>query len=1212
MRHTYFNPKSGPEDALKSQKKTSSVATGWPVTVLETLSPDFLNCKQYKLADDGSITTTPYSNAKHFKAKQFHINGIHELHHMLGAISKLPRRMIIRGLHRCPTVEYTPRLKELFPEHRDGTPWVMIDFDDIPLPDGMDPLSQQALEYGISLLPAEFSQASYVYQHSSSAGLVGQDDCLRKAGLNAHAFFWLSRCVPGDVITTWLKSDALERGNYQVRDNKGGIPMVRWAFDPAVLKNPVQPHYTASPLLGEGVQCLLNPEDRLGLVEKTLNAVPVPSLSHLDAREVKDHERALCEERKRELGWIKTLSRAVSNKGSTIQRWAMRPPASIQHTGRAFVDAHFTSSTNDRVILEFEDENTPGSWWVGDKSPMVARRFGDEAEIDLWELSPDAHDHVAHRLGWFNPMASFRMALDEQGFLPQISRFVKSRTALVLAPTGSGKTYQIGQWIKEQSELVIYTADTIALNRQTFEDLQEEGIRVGFYTDVRSPLDLGSYDCVVTTHKSLPRIQGLLSEPNRPYKLVIDEAHRAVEWMLQNCRNLNALEHGLKSARQTLLLTGTLSDVQSKCLSDVLFESLGSLEPHIYSVFEFQSIKRNPLELRNEKDFDVFLYRELERVREALAEGKEPPRVVALVPTSRMERFHAILRGLDLCDHADVVSRPESLEERVYEARTSIKPILIASPLFALGINFTHLPDTLLIGVGLLQWDENAFIQAVNRGNRSDKACRTILFIGKVDPTPIKVPPKLMQQAAIELDLSREATIEGALESHLHLDRVTMREMLMLEKNSAKALGALIGRDGFQNYRIHDLRSQEIKVPEEVTEGLKRCRAEGRAAYDSLIADHRSRAMVGPESPCKSRSNVSFLARLDQAKAVREDWKNDSEDRPLPREVEATELAAIADLCNLDIRSHMEKVSKIRLRRLMGDRLPYLTPQHHMQETHYTVASEKLICILDFISALDTVRDGQDTYWFANQIRSSKRIREGIRALADNESDFHRIMAEHKELQRFQRAYQRSSSSFNRERLNTYCLEHAKAVFGSIGITWAKHESGEEKGNFDHRRPLFPAHLDLNQCRFNVMQLAEACKRWENHREPMYFGGAEDVPWHARDEVIARGIDRRASQRWRCIEMIELLDLGIRDPDVCKDCVFFKGMACLKGHEVDWLRDTPVPGRHFSCSQHRKAPRRLLDNAEWKVDKFLEKLPSPKGRIPNNHAAFSEDGKTNS
>src|SRR5690606_37386433 len=108
----------------------------------------------------------------------------------------------------------------------------------------------------------------------------------------------------------------------------------------------------------------------------------------------------------------------------------------------------------------------------------------------------------------------------------------------VLAPTGSGKTYQIGQWIKEQSELVIYTADTIALNRQTFEDLQKEGIRVGFYTDVRSPLGLGSYDCVVTTHKSLPRIQGLLSEPNRPYKLVIDEAHRAVDWMLQNCRNL--------------------------------------------------------------------------------------------------------------------------------------------------------------------------------------------------------------------------------------------------------------------------------------------------------------------------------------------------------------------------------------------------------------------------------------------------------------------------------------------------------------------------------------------------------------------------------------------------------------------------------------------------------------------------------------------------
>jgi hypothetical protein len=67
----------------------------------------------------------------------------------------------------------------------------MIDFDDQDVPEGINPTSVEALELVIKKLPPEFHNASYFYQHSSSAGIVGPDGLPRKKGLNAHAFFWL-------------------------------------------------------------------------------------------------------------------------------------------------------------------------------------------------------------------------------------------------------------------------------------------------------------------------------------------------------------------------------------------------------------------------------------------------------------------------------------------------------------------------------------------------------------------------------------------------------------------------------------------------------------------------------------------------------------------------------------------------------------------------------------------------------------------------------------------------------------------------------------------------------------------------------------------------------------------------------------------------------------------------------------------------------------
>ena len=77
----------------------------------------------------------------------------------------------------------------------------MLDFDNLPVPDGLDPLSQLTVEHLVEKLPKEFQDVSYLYQHSASAGILKADGMPMKRGVNAHLFFWLNRRVHGEFLS---------------------------------------------------------------------------------------------------------------------------------------------------------------------------------------------------------------------------------------------------------------------------------------------------------------------------------------------------------------------------------------------------------------------------------------------------------------------------------------------------------------------------------------------------------------------------------------------------------------------------------------------------------------------------------------------------------------------------------------------------------------------------------------------------------------------------------------------------------------------------------------------------------------------------------------------------------------------------------------------------------------------------------------------------
>ena len=104
-----------------------------------------------------------------------------------------------------------------YPRHLTG-----IDIDDTLAPEGMSPISDEALEYAVSRLPPEFHNVSYVAQFSSKAGLSRSG---RK--IKAHLWFGLSTPATSEQMRLWAEST-------------NGLA------DPALYKT-VQPHYTSRP-----------------------------------------------------------------------------------------------------------------------------------------------------------------------------------------------------------------------------------------------------------------------------------------------------------------------------------------------------------------------------------------------------------------------------------------------------------------------------------------------------------------------------------------------------------------------------------------------------------------------------------------------------------------------------------------------------------------------------------------------------------------------------------------------------------------------------------------------------------------------------------------------------------------------------------------------------------------------------------------------------
>lgn len=1112
------------QTSISFQKKSApnvpatvtAATTGSYVTVLTSLDAPVNKC--YNKDEAGDVRKTSYQNAFGYMAKMVPANGIEDLAGIVESHSANRQCILIRDLPVSTSRTWVRRTKENFCEHPAGTPWAMLDFDDIELPEGMDPLSREAIEWVIARLPAEFHSATYFFQFSASAGILGADGVPLKSGLNVHLFFWLDRRIPGKQLVAYLSLHCMQTGFYKLGENKGGVVALVPGIDPTLLYSPVQAHYIAAPTIGDGVVCQLSPENRQGLVRKTNQSVAVPVLAEDVERRSWRLKAQLVNEYKRTHGYKpRTLMTNVEGRiANTRYSAALNRAGQPTRVGRTLVGAKLNGDKN-YLTLFFEGEGSPGSWYVNKQRPQLGVRHGDRETVPLKELSPSAHEYVRDVLRWFSEVPHHHLELVD-GYLPALTGFATAKVALVYSPTGSGKTTATIGWIRDQIQqrrTVFYAGPTIALVDQMRGDLTAAGLNPVYYKDAWGP-NLPRNGVVVTTYDSLPHLLRNAYDMGLPHVLILDEIHRGLDLCMESSKLLEGLESALGKARQTLLLTGTLTDVQRTAVTEVCKQALGGLTEDIYCCYEFASAKANPLEVVPSGQFDSDLAVLFESFKAKLDNGESLPRLVLLLDTSRMQMYRLLVQRYGLTDHAMVVSRPEGTEAEIEAARTSTLPILIASPLFGLGLNFVREPDILWACFGKVGADTNQIIQTVNRANRGQVQCEVRIY-GNVQPdVSFALPSRAPLRQEIAERMQGEASLAGLLEEHFQLDRVLYNSLREAEKNSQVALSVLVRDNAIQNFDVFVRAATD--VDRRVAAPVKEARTEARLSYRQAVVDEAAQV-----TRCGTLGAIVKLQALQDERKNR--WKE--AEPKLERQLQNETAGVVMTGFGIADPVAAQKVNVGKVMRLFGEMSPWISNQY-ARDRHPDWAkveaekTDKIVVLVEKLNDLKAVRiDAED---LSAALTRSGQLGEAFQALAGSDMEFQTIGRKIDRLKAAREKLRDKGGNAQRATVHEDGLKLLRELLEPLGISYGKTES---RGRLvtDITRPIVPATWDLPEMILILKRQA------------------------ARLRALPKG---------QTVPVAEVLPLGepAMPRQVCEGCKFFHQNACCVGRQTDWQSST--------------------------------------------------------
>lgn len=1118
MVNKLFTPPTNKQSQYDNSAKSPDpqAYSSYTLTILQSL--DAPMTKAYFIDREGKLSTSAYQNAFKFNAHPVDCGDICHLATILKENAKHPELTLIRGLPMTAQLKGIRRKLTNFAEHPEGTPWVMIDIDGIPAPEGISPISHSAIEWLVSeRLPAPFQTAKGFYQFSSSAGICKPDGTPLKDGIRVHLFYYFDRRITGQQLEAYLGLHCLDTGFFELGYDKGKTPIVKLGIDLAMTR-PVQVHYFALPIIKEGVTCQLSAEQRFGWVNpEGSDVVTLPPQGHdLPHRFLSIKAKALVKW-KVENGYKLHLQTFGNKSGLGITKYYAPANPADKRGGRTLTD-HKQSPDGNRVILHFDDENTPGSWYVLKVMPQLARRFGDGETMPLKELSTSAYAFVRDELTWFFEVPHQQLSLTEQGYLPAFN-FATAKNSLVISPTGSGKTHQVIDYIRGRisNRVVVYVAQTIPLVNQMAEDLADLGIQAIHYQHVNPEYYLPN-GIVVTTNESLPKVLAAIS-PNSMRELIIDEVHRALDDFASSEAKLRLFESAISGSSKVLYLTGTLTPVQRLMLTETIRKmNGGALNEALYCCYEFAPVKQYPLYLVPSSEFNVDVVRLLEHYGSLLKQGETIPRTVMLMDTSSMETYRVLIEQYGLGEVAEIVSRPEAKETEVEAARRSSVPILISSPLFSIGLNFEAQPAILWCKVSNLKIDTSQIVQTINRGNRGEVECHTRLYHGNIDEEPFYFPPHEELAAELTAIIEEESSIPmGDFNLPQMIERLSYNSMRDIERTTTKAMGELVRENGFQNHVISSLARDAELTPDAQRAAriiMQEAKGEARATYEAM-----------PDSYLAKLSRKMPFELPEEYQRLKIERKENFRKREprVEREIEAEEIAISMALTGGDY-AEAKKVDPHSMATIWAQMPPWISARYrpeHSQDTNLVYA-EKLAKIADLIEVISAWQKGaMGIEDLARKLTKDQGFGDAFMALSKKEQVYVSRMQSLEEFKQRAQDVRSSGGRKQKKELSQDRLEFLADLLATIGINFERVPKERGKGTtIDYKKPKFPATWDFERIAYDLRKFSEMMK---------------SLP-----EVITFPVTAP----------LEVVKCG--HPDDCLRCKFMHNWCCAKEHTVDF------------------------------------------------------------
>jgi hypothetical protein len=597
-------------------------------------------------------------------------------------------------------------------------------------------------------------------------------------------------------------------------------------------------------------------------------------------------------------------------------------------------------------------------------------------------------------------------------------------------------------------------------------------------------------------------------------------------------------EKALRSAEETLLLTGTMTDLQKKTIAECVASAIGSTRMNEFAVYDFPSIKRVPLQLRDLGTFRSDFIRLFETLK-FMHENRIPlPRITFILPESKLDVYRNLLAGYALSDQAHVVSRKENLQAEIEAARRADKPILIASPLFSIGLNALEEPQQLWCHFSRIDVDTSRIIQTVNRANRGNRRCAVRVYVGALNPKDKWTSVKQLRADVVDI-LQRESSLRGVLEEHFTIDRVTYTQLRKVEKNTAQAFHDLISNDAFENYRIMDLRKRR-KADKDNEEVFKAASKAARAGYQADIHVQATRF--------NGLARDWVFMQLDNLAQERRTFDRGL-DRRTEKEIKDEELGLVMNLVGTSDTRLAQDVNIKSMKVLFAEHLPYATEQYDPEQfpKWSQVRAEKSEALVEVAAALNLLRLGRtDGFTLARSLTRSKKLKDGFLALCRSEASFVETGKKFQELEKARKKARENGTDQNKADAMGKALGLLGDLLKRIGVYFEDVPDSRPK-QIDWTKPVVPGHWNFEDMTYQIQLQAEMLKKLPEDR---------------------KRINTNYDPPETDLELPQITPVKL-----CRGCVFLRHGYCAAGNYIDWTEvGIETLGERVSkCQEFKKA-----------------------------------------